>query len=567
MRAAGVRPGAYVGVGTSRHSDTIVAILAVVASGAAYVPLDPDYPDDRLRAMLAGAGVEVVVGAGDRGGKLEALGVTVLDVPTRAGPGPPVDGRDLPGREAGLDDAAYVMFTSGSTGRPKGLVIPHRGVVRLVLGADYVELGPDETVLLFAPLTFDASTLEIWGPLLNGGRLAIAPDGPFDVDELAAAIARHGVTTLWLTAGAFHQVVETDLDALRGVRQLLAGGDVLLPRAVQRVLDELPGCRLVNGYGPTENTTFTTCHAVDAGERVTSVPIGRPIHGTHVVVVDERLQPAPLGVRGELCIGGDGLAWGYLGDPRLTAERFVPDPFVAAPGSRMYRSGDLVAWRAGGELEFSGRIDRQLKVRGFRVEPAEIEAVLEEHPLVESAVVVGRDDRDHGRRLVAYVVADRSAEQHATGLAGADDLVEQWQRSYERLYRRLRTATRGVTSGVGRAARPATRSRTRRWASGWTPRWSGSCGDAHAGCSRSVPAPASSCSASPPRSSATWRRTSRRRRSTGCAPRSPSTASTAPSTSGAGPPTTSPTCPPASSTSSCSTRSCSTSPASGTSTT
>ena len=166
----------------------------------------------------------------------------------------------------------------------------------------------------------------------------------------------------------------------RGVRQLLAGGDVLLARAVQRVLDELPGCRFVNGYGPTENTTFTTCHAVDAGERVTSVPIGRPIHGTHVVVVDERLQPAPLGVPGELCIGGDGLAWGYLGDPRLTARAVRPRPVRRRAGQPHVPQRGPRGLAGGGELEFLGRIDRQLKVRGFRVEPAEIEAVLERAP-------------------------------------------------------------------------------------------------------------------------------------------------------------------------------------------
>ena len=465
LDAAGVVAGELVGVGARRRPETIVAILAIVAAGAAYVPLDAEYPDERLGAMVAAAGIRVVLTDGDAAARFGCLGVEVLVVElTRVSPGAS-QVASVPSRADGSpEDPAYVMFTSGSTGEPKGVVVPHRGVLRLVRGADYLAFGPAEVGLLLAPLTFDAATLEIWGPLLNGGRLAIAPEGPFDPDELAALVRRHGVTTLWLTAGAFHQVVETRLDAVRGVRQLLAGGDVLHPAAVDRVFAELPGCRLVNGYGPTENTTFTTCHDVVSGTAAPSVPIGRPIHGTHVVVVDESLRPAPLGVPGELCIGGDGLAWGYLGDPRLTAERFVPNPFVSRPGARMYRSGDLVVWNDRRELRFLGRMDRQLKVRGFRVEPGEIEAALSQHPLVDSAVVVGQHDGGLGRRLVAYVVPSSGESNRLVNPGddiGADalTLVGDWQRTFDGLFaetttRDARADFRGWTSSATGAPIP-----------------------------------------------------------------------------------------------------------------
>jgi aspartate racemase len=297
------------------------------------------------------------------------------------------------------------MYTSGSTGAPKGVSVPHRAVVRLVKNTNYARLTADEVFLQLAPLAFDASTFEIWGSLLNGARLAIAPPGVPPVDELGRTLRRHRVSTLWLTAALFHEVVEQDIDSLEAVRQLLAGGDVLSVAHVKRVLRERPGCRLINGYGPTETTTFACCFPLsDADEVGSSVPIGRPIANTRVYVLDRHRESVPIGVPGELYIGGDGLARGYLNHPELTAERFVPDPFGNRPDGRLYQTGDVVRYRADGNLEFLGRVDHQVKIRGFRVEPGEIEATLGQHTAVREAVVVARADSPGAKCLVAYLV-------------------------------------------------------------------------------------------------------------------------------------------------------------------
>ncbi|HEX2164348.1 MAG TPA: amino acid adenylation domain-containing protein, partial [Thermoanaerobaculia bacterium] len=305
------------------------------------------------------------------------------------------------------DALAYVIYTSGSTGTPKGVAVTHRNVARLVAAADYAALGPGETLLQLAPTSFDAATFEVWGALATGGRLAFPPPGPVRLDELAAAIERFGVTTLWLTAGLFHQVVDEHPAALAPLRQLLAGGDVLSPPHVARLLAELPGLALIDGYGPTENTTFTCCHRVREGEA--PVPIGRPIAWTTAHLVDRHGEPVPVGVPGELVAGGDGVARGYLGQPARTAERFVPHPF-GPPGARLYRTGDLARRRPDGAIEFLGRRDGQVKVRGFRVELGEIEATLQGHPGVRDTVAVVREDTPGDRRLVAYVVAAAGAE-------------------------------------------------------------------------------------------------------------------------------------------------------------
>ena len=331
----------------------------------------------------------------------------------------------------GAGDLAYISFTSGSTGEPKGVQITHRGVVRLVRGTDYAELGPDEAVLGASPLAFDASTFEIWGPLLNGGRLVLAPPGVLSTAELADVITTHGVTTAWFTAGIFHQMVDHQLDAISSLRQVLAGGDVLSPMHVNRLLQVLgAGGVVVNGYGPTEGTTFTCCHRMPAGTRVDGpVPIGRPIANTWIAVVDSCGQLVPEGMPGELWIGGDGLACGYVGRPDLTEEQFIPNRFSGLPGDRLYRSGDQVRCRRDGTLEFLGRLDRQVKVRGHRVEPAETEAVLLGHPAIAQAHVIplefGRDDK----RLVACLVGTAgpdggsSGPDRASSARGADGPV------------------------------------------------------------------------------------------------------------------------------------------------
>ncbi len=412
LRAQGVGRESLVGVALERSPEMVIAFLAILKAGGAYVPLDPSHPRERLATMAGEAGLSLLLTAERWLGSVPAGPVALpFDRERRAiGRRSPRD----PRWRAHAGQLAYAMFTSGSTGRPKTVGVEHRAIVRLVRETAYADFGPDEVFLHLAPAAFDAATLEIWGALLNGGRLALMPPGVPAFAELAAALERHRVTTLWLTAGLFHQVVEGRIDALRPVRQLLAGGDVLSPDAAGRFLRELPGRVLINGYGPTEGTTFTCAHRLTAplppGQ---PVPIGRPIANTQAYLLDRALQLVPVGVPGELFAGGDGLARGYLGRPDWTAERFVPSPFPPEPGEpageRLYRTGDLARRRPDGDIEFLGRIDQQVKIRGHRVEPGEVEAALALHPQVGAVAVGVRADPAAGagaRRLVAWVVAE-----------------------------------------------------------------------------------------------------------------------------------------------------------------
>ncbi|HEX5724473.1 MAG TPA: amino acid adenylation domain-containing protein, partial [Longimicrobiaceae bacterium] len=399
LRAAGVGPEARVGVSLERSAELVAALLGILKAGGAYVPLDPAYPPERLRFMAADAGVSAVVTvdpAAVAAWSGEAR-VVCLACERRAIEARPAD--DLP-VEVDPEGLAYVVYTSGSTGLPKGVAVPHRAVAGLVTGQEYARFGPDEVFLQLAPVAFDASTFEVWGALLHGGSVAVHPAGIPDPERLGGFVARHGVTTAWLTAGLFHQVVDAGAPGLGSLRQLLAGGDVLSPAHVARAAKLLPETRLVNGYGPTEATTFTCCHAV-RGDEAGAIPVGRPIAGARAYVLDGEMRPVPAGVPGELYVGGGGLARGYAGRPGLTAERFVPDPFSG--GGRLYRTGDRARWSRRGEVEFLGRMDQQVKVRGFRVEPGETEAAVRGFAGVADVAVVALGE-DGAKRLAAYVV-------------------------------------------------------------------------------------------------------------------------------------------------------------------
>lgn len=406
LREFGVGRGSLVGICTERSAEMIVALLATLKAGGGYLPLCADYPAKHLEFMLEDSGCVVILSEERHADVFSRHGgpIVWLDADRETIAQRPTD--NLPW-DVGPEDLAYVMYTSGSTGVPKAAQIVHRAVVRLVCNTNYLEVRTDDVFLQFAPLSFDASTLEIWAPLLAGARLEIFPPGLPSLEELGRFIREKHVTILWLTAGLFCQQVDYSIADLASVRQLLAGGDVVSPAHALRVLRELEGCCLVNGYGPTENTTFTCCHRMTAPQHVgASVSIGRPIANTRVYVLDGHLEPVPIGVPGELYTSGDGLARGYHQRPRLTAQRFVPNPFADEPGARMYRTGDLVRWLPEGTLEFLGRFDYQVKVRGFRIELGEIESALLEHPAVRRAVVVSRDEDHAQKRLVAYTVAD-----------------------------------------------------------------------------------------------------------------------------------------------------------------
>ena len=400
-----------IGIYIERSVEMIVAVLGVLKAGATYVPLDQSYPEQRLLFMLDDAEAQLVLSVAASEETLPAHHAPVILLDSDW-PAITSQSEEDPERDLTPEHLAYISYTSGSTGIPKGVAVPHRAVVRLVTGNDYAHFGADEVFLQFAPLAFDASTFEIWGSLLNGAQLVLMPAGIASLAELGRALAQYRVTTLWLTAGLFQQMVDEQLEALTGLRQLLAGGDVLSPAHVKRFVDAVPSCRLINGYGPTENTTFTCCYTIDGAVEINrSVPIGRPIAGTQVFVLDENLRLSPPGIIGELYAGGDGLARGYHGSASLTAERFIPHPFGTEPGARLYRTGDLVRYRADGNIEFIGRADEQVKVRGFRIEPGEVETALARAPGVRQLAVVARDYGNGDKRLVAYVVGDVEVDQ------------------------------------------------------------------------------------------------------------------------------------------------------------
>jgi amino acid adenylation domain-containing protein len=406
LRGLGVQAETMVGCCIERSLELAIAFIGVLKAGGAYVPLDPSYPKERFDFMLEDTRTPVMLTQKSLvSSVLAGRKVTAFCVDELAEMSP--NGTDAnPAPAGGPTSLAYVMYTSGSTGQPKGVMIENRAIVRLVRNTSFCEFGPKETFLQFAPVSFDASTLEIWGPLLNGGRLVMMQPQASSLEDLGRTIRRHGVTTLWLTAGLFHLMVEQRLEDLRPIRQLLAGGDVLSPRHVRMVLENLTDCRLINGYGPTENTTFTCCHTMRPGERVPeSVPIGRPISNTQVYILDEAMRPLEAGKPGELYAAGDGVARGYLNNPGATAEKFLPNPFAEREGERMYRTGDLARWRDDGVVEFLGRIDAQVKILGHRIEPGEVETVLQMNHGVSQVCVVPHADENSSKQLVAYYVA------------------------------------------------------------------------------------------------------------------------------------------------------------------
>ncbi|MEV0279751.1 amino acid adenylation domain-containing protein [Streptomyces sp. NPDC050610] len=413
LRARGVADGDTVAVLLRRSPEAVVAVLGVLEAGAAYLPLDPEDPDDRLETVLTGAGVRHAITAPSVSDPSESSDsppspvnrhctrVTTEDL---AGQRPPADDeRWGEGRRA--TDPAYVIYTSGSTGDPKGVVCPHRGPVRLVKNTDYLQLGPDDRLLATTALTFDVSCLELFAPLLNGGCLVLPdPQAPLSADALEETMRRHRIGVMWLSAGLFHQHAEDNPRMFGTLRALIAGGDALSPSAVRAVLRHGRPDMLINGYGPTEASSLATAHHVeDLAAHAETVPIGRPIANSTAYVVREDGRLAAPGEDGELWVGGDGVACGYLGDPERTAEVFVPDRFGTDPHGRLYRTGDVARWRRDGVLEYRGRRDRQVKIRGYRVELDEIELALAGHPEVREAAVdvVGEGA---GQRLAAAAV-------------------------------------------------------------------------------------------------------------------------------------------------------------------
>ncbi|MBE0591407.1 MAG: amino acid adenylation domain-containing protein, partial [Gemmatimonadales bacterium] len=423
LRERSIGPGSLVALCAARGQALLVALLGIVKSGAAYLPLDPQYPAARLRLMVDDARPALTLHD-------DSIGAEVLSVVAQAGletlhlADDAPDFRHRPAYDpqphGSGGDLAYVMYTSGSTGRPKGVMVNHRAVARLVLDTDYVELGADDAVAQVASVSFDAATFEIWGAWLNGARLVVLPpDVALSTPRLGAAIREHSITTMFLTTALFNAHAAGDPAIFAPLRTLVFGGEAADPVSITRVLESgAAPARLVNGYGPTETTTFATTWrvpadpAAHAGETTLGVPIGRPIANTSCHVLDASGRPQPIGVAGELHVGGPGVARGYLGREDLNAERFVADPFEP-DGGMLYRTGDLVRWRDDGTLLYVGRNDQQVKIRGFRIELGEVEKALRDCTGVREAAVVADDHPRIGKRLVGFVIPTHECDTAA----------------------------------------------------------------------------------------------------------------------------------------------------------
>ena len=403
-----VVPGDRVALCAPSVPEMIAAQIAILLAGATCLPLDPEYPVARLRFMLEDSAATALLTTPSLAARLPECPSTILLTPLPKS----LDLPPIPPLQIPPDAASHLFYTSGSTGTPKGVLVPHRAISRLALGGGFMDFRPDDSFLQSAPISFDAATLEIWMPLLHGGRVVLTGESGPSLPAIARAIREQGVTCLWLTAGLFQTMVDEHLSDLKGLRYLLAGGDILSPAHVRRAFEALPGTTLINGYGPTENTTFTCCHTLTAADLGRpSIPIGRPIANTTVHLLDSRLRPVPVGVPGELFTGGDGLALGYLNHDELTAAKFPVHPELG----RLYHTGDLCRWLPDGSIEFLGRSDSQVKIRGFRIELGEIETHLASHPSVRQAKVAVRGDTAETKRIVAWVVpAEGSLPEVAT---------------------------------------------------------------------------------------------------------------------------------------------------------
>ncbi|APH35837.1 non-ribosomal peptide synthetase [Bacillus subtilis] len=397
LRSNGVGPESVVALLTGRTTELASGILGILKAGGAYLPIGDDVPRERAEWMLKDCKADILL----QSDKLDGLPLSgkrlfIEDIQTKAGLS-----SENPEPLGGPESLAYMIYTSGSTGAPKGVMIEQRSVIRLVKNSNYIDFTPEDRLLFTSSLGFDVTTFEIFGPLLNGASLYVSDQETYlDSDVLETFIQQNGITTLWLTSSLFNHLSEQNEHVFSGLSRLIIGGEALSPSHVNRVRNALPHLSVWNGYGPTENTTFSTCFLIEQSYDH-SIPIGRPVGNSTAYIINSRGTPQPIGVIGELCTGGDGVARGYFGRPELTEEKFVPNPFV--PGERMYRTGDLARWLPDGTIEYAGRMDDQVKIRGYRVELGEIEAALRSLDGVKEAAVSVRTGQSGNKELIAYM--------------------------------------------------------------------------------------------------------------------------------------------------------------------
>jgi amino acid adenylation domain-containing protein len=418
LRALGVNTETIVALLPQRNIEMVVALLAVLKAGGAYLCLDPEYPRQRLSFILADSGAKVVLTEQSLVERLPLeidARVVSLDLErdyiAAQGTGPIES-------DVKAEHLAYVTYTSGSTGAPKGTEVPHRGITGFIRGVSYAVFDEQQTFLQHSSISWDALTLELWTPLVQGGRCVLYENRILMPGELQRLVQENGINTLFLTSALFNNLVDTMPEALAGVQQLLIGGEVVSVAHVRKAMTHWPQLKIVNCYGPSECSVISSCYVINEipGEQQRSIPIGRPVGDRKVYLLDRRLRRTAIGMSGEICVGGPAVARGYLRRPELTAERFVPDPFSKEAGGRLYRTGDLARYLAQGNLEFLGRVDQQVKVRGFRIELDEIRETLNRHPGVSKSVVIAREDEPGNKRLVGYVTAADGVELTAPEL-------------------------------------------------------------------------------------------------------------------------------------------------------
>ncbi len=395
-----------------RGVDMIAGILGILKAGGAYVPIDPSYPADRISYMLEDTGASVILSNKSQSRKLPAIeGADIIDIEENHSNIKSQSTENLSER-IGVRNLAYVIYTSGSTGKPKGVMVEHGNVVSLVKGIDYVFLGNDDRLLSTGSISFDATTFEYWAMLLNGGQLILCEEAKLlNSNLLKEEITENKVTKMWFTSSWFNQLVETDISIFKGLETILVGGEKLSGSHIEKVMASHPSIQIINGYGPTENTTFSLTYKINSTGNIVSIPIGQPLNNRTAYILDNDQKLVTIGARGEIYLGGAGLSRGYLNKPELTFERFIKHPFSEDSSDKLYKTGDLGRWLPDGSIEYLGRTDDQVKIRGYRIELGEIESVIQQSGLVKQALVVVSTNEEGIKRLTGYVVSEGKFEK------------------------------------------------------------------------------------------------------------------------------------------------------------